>query len=91
MNIKSLSLYHYQSCPFCEVTRQSIRQNEVDVELRDIQLSPVHLNDLITNGGIPQVPCLLIEKEDGDSKWLYESDDIMGFISQYSAAQEQVA
>lgn len=91
MNIKSLALYHYQSCPFCEVTRQSIQQNEVDVELRDIQLSPVYFNELITYGGIPQVPCLLIENEDGDSEWLYESDDIMSFIGKYSEAQKQAA
>ena len=91
MNIKSLSLYHYQSCPYCEITRQSIQQNGVEVELRDIQLSPVYLNELITYGGIPQVPCLLIEKEDGDSEWLYESDDIIRFVSQYSAQQKRVA
>jgi len=36
--------------------------------------------DLIAGGGKSQVPCLRIETENGDVRWLYESIDIVRYL-----------
>ena len=91
MNVKSLSLYHFESCPFCSVTRKTITENNLNVELRDIQLDTEYLDDLIIYGGKAQVPCLLIEKENGSSEWLFESSDIIEYLNSYADQQKQAA
>ncbi|WP_293264759.1 glutaredoxin [Neptunomonas sp.] len=90
-NIKSLSLYHYQSCPFCAATRKVIQQTGVEIEQRDVQRQPQHRAALIKGGGKPQVPCLLIEKENGKHLWLYESSDINHFLRGYAQQSAQSA
>ena len=75
------ALYHYDSCPFCKITRWSIDELGVDVELRNIQLQQKHCNDLQMGGGKTQVPCLRIEHTNGESQWLYESDDIINYLA----------
>lgn len=85
--IQSLSLYHYQSCPFCMVTRRAINNSNLEVELRDIQRQPEHRSELIKQGGKPQVPCLRIETADGKSHWLYESSDIIQLVRQLDETQ----
>ncbi|MFT6907547.1 MAG: glutaredoxin [Oleiphilaceae bacterium] len=78
---ENLSLYHYQACPFCAVTRNVLNHIDLNVEQRDILKNPQHRQDLISGGGMPQVPCLRIE-ENGKIKWLYESSDIISFLKQ---------
>lgn len=83
-NITNLSLYHYQACPYCAATRQFIDNLGVDVERRDILLQPKHRTELIKEGGKPQMPCLRIDFDDGESEWLYESADIVEFVGEYA-------
>lgn len=90
-NIKALSLYHFQSCPFCAATREVIKQTRLNIEHRDIRLQQQHRSALISGGGKPQVPCLRIEKEDGKHMWLYESADIIHFLRRYDAQLEKLA
>ncbi|MEH6577824.1 MAG: glutaredoxin domain-containing protein [Amphritea sp.] len=90
-NITALSLYHYQSCPFCAVTRKVIEQTGLNIEQRDVQLQPQHRSALINGGGKPQVPCLRIEKDNGQHLWLYESADIIHFLRNYGAQSAQLA
>ncbi|GAB3525089.1 glutaredoxin family protein [Photobacterium alginatilyticum] len=90
-NIKALSLYHYQGCPFCAATRKAIKQTKLNIEYRDIRLQPQNRSDLINGGGKPQVPCLRIEKENGQHVWLYESTDIIHFLRSYDAQLEKQA
>lgn len=90
-NIRSLSLYHFQSCPFSAVTRRVIDETGLDVEQRDILLNPQHQSDLIAGGGKPQVPSLRIESYDGQIRWLYESADIIRFIRENAEHTEEVA
>ena len=91
MTIKSLSLYHYDSCPYCARTRHAIDKLNANVELRNIHLEPTHSVDLLAYGGKLQVPCLLIEDEDGKKEWLYESNDIIYFLNIHADTQKQVA
>ncbi len=80
--IQSLSLCHYQSCPFCMVTRKAIDNSNLEVELRDIQRQSEHRSELIKQGGRPQVPCLRIETANGKTHWLYESSAIIQLVRQ---------
>lgn len=84
-SIKNLSLYHYQSCPFCGVTREAIKYIDLDIEQKDILKNTGFRQELISGGGKPQVPCLKIEEQNGTIHWLYESRDIIKFL-QTSAA-----
>ena len=77
----TLALYHYDSCPFCAKTRRSIDELNVDVELRNIQLNHQHRRDLQQGGDKTQVPCLRIEDSNGETQWLYESDDIIHYLA----------
>lgn len=81
-HVKSLSLYHYDACPYCAMTRKAIQKLELNIEHRNIQQQTQHRNDLIQGGGKKQVPCLRIEHASGETQWLYESNDIINFISQ---------
>jgi len=74
------ALYHYDSCPFCKVTRWSIDEIGLDIELRNIQLQPKHRTDLQIGGGKTQVPCLRIDDENGGIQWLYESAEIINYL-----------
>lgn len=77
--VAGFSLYHYDSCPFCVMTRRVIDQTSLDIELRNIQMEPQH-----RAGGKSTVPCLRIDMKDGRSGWLYESSDIMHFVRDYA-------
>ena len=76
-----LALYQFQACPFCVKTRRAMRRLGVDIELRDAKGDPRWREQLLREGGQLQVPCLFIPGE-GDSRWLYESDDIIAFLDQ---------
>lgn len=90
-SIRALSLYHYQSCPFCAATRKVIEQTGLNIELRNVQLQAQHRSALINGGGKPQVPCLRIEKDNGQHLWLYESADINHFLRNYAAQSAELA
>jgi len=88
-SIKSLALYHYQSCPFCGITREAIKYMEkgasgkptaYKIDQKDILKQPEYRKELIQGGGKPQVPCLKIEANNGTIQWLYESRDIIEFL-----------
>lgn len=83
-NISGLSLYHYQSCPYCAMTRTAIDDSGLDIERRNIKSDAGHRADLLKQGGKTQVPCLRIDQHDGETQWLYESTAIIQFIHQYA-------
>jgi len=84
--IKNLALYHYQSCPFCGITREAIKyMGGSKIEQRDILKEPEYRKELIKGGGKPQVPCLKIENENGTIHWLYESRDIIQYLKRNDA------
>ena len=90
-NIKHLSLYHFKLCPFCIMTRRGIKKLDLDIELRDINKHPQHRKALLKGGGKAQVPCLRIENQDGKIRWLYESQDIIRYLSDYKRSQTSAA
>ena len=77
----TLSLYYYDGCPFCQLTRRALNKLDHDVALKNIQQDRQNKVDLVQGGGKKQVPCLRIKQADGKEKWLYESNDIIQFLS----------
>jgi len=78
----NLALYQFRTCPFCIITRRTMRRLGLNIELRDAQNDPQWGQELIEQGGKRQVPCLRINKDDGKVEWLYESKDIMHYLEQ---------
>jgi glutathione S-transferase len=77
---KKLSLYYYDSCPYCRIVLHELSQLNLQYEKRNIMQSEKHYQDLLNGGGDGMVPCLLIEE--GDSKqWMYESRDIVRYLN----------
>ncbi|TCS38730.1 glutaredoxin family protein [Reinekea marinisedimentorum] len=84
--VKHLSLYHYNSCPFCLMVKMDIKRAGLSIENRDIQKHKKFEKELIKEGGKRQVPCLRIEKSNGRVQWLYESSDIIQWLRSYQPA-----
>ena len=78
----SLAMYQFYACPFCIITRRTMRRLGLNIELRDAQNDPQWKQELIEQGGKRQVPCLRISNEDGKVEWLYESKQIKHYLEQ---------
>ncbi len=76
-----LSLYQFHACPFCVKTRRSLHRLNVPITLRDAKNNPADRERLLTEGGKIKVPCLHIQ-ERGQSRWLYESNEIIAYLEQ---------
>lgn len=79
---QGLSLYHYDSCPFCVRVRNEIRRLGLPIEERNIHREPTFAEQLYAEGGLYQVPCLRIESSNEQVNWMYESNDIIAWLRQ---------
>lgn len=79
---ESLKLYQFQQCPFCVRTRRTIHRLGLNIETRDARNDPQWTQELITEGGKYQVPCLKVVNEDGSVDWMYESKNINQYLDQ---------
>ena len=75
-----LALYHFRQCPFCVKTRRTVRRLGLNIETRDARNDPKWNQELISEGGKYQVPCLRIVKDDDSVEWLYESSNINQYL-----------
>ena len=76
---ESLSLYHFEGCPFCSRVRRVIDELQAPVQLRDIFDNPGYRDELVAARGRPTVPVLRCDGE-GKSRWLPESADIIAHL-----------
>ncbi|WP_144208967.1 glutathione S-transferase N-terminal domain-containing protein [Shewanella donghaensis] len=76
---KSLALYQYAACPFCVKVRRAIRSQGLNITTVDAK-QETNKQQLVSEGGHLKVPCLKIEK-DGQTQWMYESGDIIAYLS----------
>ncbi|MBL7004803.1 MAG: glutathione S-transferase N-terminal domain-containing protein [Gammaproteobacteria bacterium] len=76
---EKLKLYQFYGCPFCIKTRRIIYKLDLPIEYRGAQEGSEYRIELQNEGGMVQVPCLRIEKEDG-VEWLYESSAIIDYL-----------
>ena len=68
----TLTLYHFQGCPYCGRVRDFLSKENISVPMKDTHANPSFRDELVKIGGKDQVPCLVI-----DGKALYESADII--------------
>ncbi|BCB27845.1 glutaredoxin [Sulfurimicrobium lacus] len=79
---RSLALYQFKTCPFCIKVRREISRLSLGIELRDAKNDPQHHEALLQGGGAVKVPCLRITDEQGNSRWMYESADIIQYLNE---------
>ena len=56
-----------------------MRSNNIDINLCSTS-DRQNAMDLLNGGGKTQVPCLRIDNPDGETQWMYESDDIINYL-----------
>jgi len=79
---KQLALYQFRTCPFCIKVRQEMRRLSLNVEQRDAQHSTENHQALLAQGGSSKVPCLKITDEENQTRWLYDSREIIAYLRQ---------
>ncbi|MDH5553163.1 MAG: glutathione S-transferase N-terminal domain-containing protein [Nitrosomonas sp.] len=82
--LKGHQLYYFASCPFCIKVRLALWWMGFELQQKDILSSAKNKNELLAGGGKTQVPCLRIEHEEDEVRWLYESEDIIRYLKQQS-------
>ena len=75
-----IALYEFPACPFCMKVRKEMRRNGLNIERRDARRNPSWGDELRSEGGKYQTPCLKITNSDGNVHWLYESNDIIDWL-----------
>ena len=79
MQTTGLSLYGYDSCPYCRRVKRTIEALGVEIEDRDILREPTFRAELLAARGRGTVPVLRIEEE-GEVRWMPESADIIRYL-----------
>lgn len=73
--MRDLVLYYRPTCPYCLKVLRFMREQGIELMMRDIASDPSAKEELVRVGGKNQVPCLFV-----DGGPLYESDDIIAFL-----------
>jgi glutaredoxin len=77
----SLTLYHYEACPFCVKVRRAMKRLSLTIETRDVKRMPGAKEQLLAGGGDLKVPCLRVQSGNGEVEWMYESADIINYLN----------
>tara|TARA_B110000008_G_C16403593_1_gene336763 strand:+ start:107 stop:478 length:372 start_codon:yes stop_codon:yes gene_type:complete len=77
---KHYKLYQYNACPFCVKVRRFLKREAINIELIDAK-NDLFKKKLIKNGGMLKVPCLRVSSKKKQVEWIYESNEIIDFIS----------
>jgi len=81
----NMTLYQFKTCPFCIKVRRSIKRQSLNIKLLDAQHDSKHREQLLKGGGQIKVPCLKVVDDEGNTNWLYESNDIIGYLQATAA------
>lgn len=82
LECSKLALYHFKTCPFCIKVRHEMARLSLPIPLRDAQHDPDLRNELLQGGGKVQTPCLRTIDDQGNIRWMYESNDIIKYLQQ---------
>ncbi|MAK92201.1 MAG: glutaredoxin [Oceanospirillaceae bacterium] len=74
------ALYYYDACPFCQRVLRSLPEANVDVEKRNVLQNRAFSEQQHKATGRTTVPCLLIENDNGEEQWMFESADIIRYL-----------
>jgi glutaredoxin len=81
LRTSKMAIYQYRTCPFCLKVRLGMASLGIKIDLRDAKNDLKIKAELIEKGGMDQVPCLRIQKDNGTLQWMYESSDILTFLN----------
>lgn len=86
MKKKTLELYYFDQCPYCQTVMHVLRVTglEEDVKYYNIFEIPQHREKLIKDTGRSTVPCLYI-----NGKPMFESKDISDWLYEYARELQQ--
>lgn len=73
-----LTLYYMPSCPYCQKVLRFMKDNDLQLPMKDIRAEEENRAELVKIGGKGQVPCLVI-----DGKPMYESGDIIEWMGEH--------
>ena len=73
-----LHLFSARYCPFCVKVEQVLRKHNISIETTHLEEAPQARVELMEQGGKSQVPCLKI-----NNTYLYESDDIIDWVTEH--------
>jgi hypothetical protein len=76
------SLYHFNISPFSFKVRRTMAKLGIRMPMRDTLEDPRALEELVAGGGKDQVPCLKIEVPGSPTRWMYESADIIHYLTE---------
>ncbi|WP_299015188.1 glutathione S-transferase N-terminal domain-containing protein [uncultured Photobacterium sp.] len=78
-SMSQLQLYQFDACPFCVKVRRAAKRLNLPLKTRDAKQAQWE-HELVNGGGRRKVPCLRIEKNNGEVEWMYESNDIIQYL-----------
>lgn len=78
---KELALYQLPRCPFCIKVRRNMHKLNIPIEKRNVNPGSPYRDELEAGGGRVKSPCLRIT-ENGEVRWMYESNDIIAYLEQ---------
>jgi glutaredoxin len=73
-------LYQFSTCPFCIKVRQEMRRLSLPIEKRDAQHHTANRDALLQGSGASKVPCLQITEDNGQTRWLQDSTEIVAYL-----------
>ena len=77
---ENLVLYQFRMCPFCIKARRAIKRLSLNIETRDALREASSRQELLAGGGEIKVPCLRVTDDQGKTRWMYESSDIIAYL-----------
>ena len=75
-----IRLYYQQACPYCQKVLDYMKENSIDLPLRDINKNIEFRSELQELGGKMQVPCLIVDNES-----IFESDKIVQWLKDHKS------
>ena len=75
-----LVLYDMPTCPYCCMVKRRIDCLGLNIQVRDVVSDDDAYQTLIEATGRSQVPCLNISDPGGESRWMFESRDIVDYL-----------
>jgi glutaredoxin len=72
-----LQIYTSTYCYYCHKVTKYLRTTDIPYEERNISENPAFRDELITLGGMMQIPFLV---DTANNVHMYESDDIIAYI-----------
>lgn len=79
--MKTLELYYFDECPYCQIVLQAIGQNKLEQQIvyKNVRKDPANKEKLLKDTGKSTVPCLYI-----DGVPMHESRDIAIWLGEYA-------